>query len=234
MIDWRNGAVQIPTNSGPVYNTLVDWKRVWHSGAVPQQILTTDIRQFRDSIRQGRHTIAIGSSDLVLSKNAGSAKYFFTNALVPRITQNWGTPIGSILSVVRTESSTNNNLWQHRKLLYSISHGTGPETFAFAQSALIDRGLLSPYKTYMNSDSVRKILKSKLDREGDVDVLLELLDSAESADDVWNTIWHEELAGYTEELLRSYLRDDTKDPSHVISQLNRKIALLMASYGYGG
>lgn len=228
----ESGPPSMPENEGPAFETLRDWRRVWASGAVPKALLDQKRPDFQKSYLNGDFAISILSSDALLNSNEHFQQKNLTVTLVPRVEQPWGTPIVFLFCLAKTAGADLQHLSKQRALLKSISHGTGSQEFTFAEQNLVQHGLLSPYKIYMDSDAARQILRSNLTVPADEEVLMDLYESATVPKKFWDMAWHNELVDIIQLELRSFLQNLEITPQMTLSKMNHAIRALRSRHGY--
>lgn len=231
IVDPQSPEIELDLHSGPAFETLQDWRRVWASGAIPSELLEKNFSEFREACIANNYAISVQSSEMLLLPYRGHLEKRNISPL-PRASQNWGTLVSLISSIARREGQSEADQELLRLALYSISHGQGSGAFAFAGLALKNDGLLSVYKDFMRSGAARNIMSQKLARKADVDVLLRLYENGEVPDLFWKSVWHEEFADFLHVELKHYLQNPAIEPQRIISRMNQKLDELKTSYGY--
>lgn len=230
-VDPKTQDASLPTSTGPAYQTLLDWRRVWNSGAVPKDILDQTFVEYRNALYNNSFAISVQSSEMLLLPREPNRATTRTIPL-PRAIQNWGTLMAMIATVPRRKEYSEEALGKRLRVLTEISRGTGMEEFAFAEKFLLNEGLLSVYPDYMHSARARKILRSRLSRARDVDVLLNIYENVEAPELFWNSLWTEEFSVFLQGELSLFLGDRSISPEAVINRLNHKMKELRQNYGY--
>ncbi len=232
IVDPATGWTAMKEHSGPAYETLLDWRRVWESGAVPPHVLDLNYIGFRKEYAEKNYPLSIQSSDILLKAKSHAAGIERPITLIPRTAQSWGTPVTTMLSIVRHDDMSVQRTRSLRRLVHWISRGSNKGRFSFSEHFLKDLGLLPVYKDFLGSEHAQEILKNLLIHAGDDKILMDLIDHAEVPRGYWNVVWQEELSDYLLVELRKFLKDSTIKPEHLISRINKKISYLKSTYGY--
>lgn len=219
-------------NDGPALATLRDWRRVWNSGAVPRDILEHGPIEFRKNFLFGDYAVSVQSSDLLLAAKGIHRSPSRTVTLLPRVSQNWGTPFSMVVSLAHVGARSGERRRELEQLLLDISLGSGEEKHAFAEHNLRNVGLLPTYKEYMHSESAQYILREKLAITRDADVLLDIYENIEAPEEYSRTVWLEESSDFMQSELVRFLLDPTVDEKTVISRFNKKNHELLKSHGF--
>lgn len=229
-LDPRTEAPSLLQHGGAAYDTLLDWRRVWESGAIPTDILDQSFMQYRAICARENFAISVQSSEMLLLPAAESTPQRKL-VPIPRVSQNWGTLIVMMNSIIDREEDDSAQLTR-RQILLDISRGEGAQKLSLAKLALKNDGLLSVYQDFMQSSDAQEILASKFPQTSDVDALLDIYQNAEFTKQHWNQVWHQEFSRFLQVELKHYLKNPEVDPQNVITRLNEKLKSLKKSYGY--
>lgn len=220
-------------SSGAAYQTLQDWRRAWESGAVPKQVIGHNLREYLNDFMETPYAISVQSSFTLLQTETMAPSKKPELTLVPRIEQDWGTPISSIqIAVQRPRLSESPEMQQLIKIFLEINQGTGEDEFSFAQKSLQKQGLLPAYNEFLNSDIARDIIREKLPLAADEKVLMDIYEHSTAHLSFWDLIWHEELTDHLQLALEHYLLTPSQSPEAVIKGINREILKIKRKYGY--
>lgn len=235
----RGGAVISPDhasvimdpNSGPAYETLVDWRRLVLSGAVDPKSISMSHRDFLAAFYSGEHTVSSHKTDmLILAKQLREKSKNIS--LLPRVNQNWGVVGVLLFGLINRENESPERNEARRKLLLHYTRGDGDLKFSVAKMWLEQRGNFSVYRDFMESEEALSILRSKLTYASDAEVLIDVFEHLDvTVMESW-VPWHHEFYNYMKDQLQAYLKTPEIPPTTVINNLNAKILELRGLYGY--
>lgn len=225
------GAVAMDPNSGPAYNTLVEWRQLVVSGAVDPKTISMSHRDFVAAFYSGEHTVSSHKTDmLILSKKLREKSKNIS--LFPRVNQNWGVVGVLMFGLVRQENESPERNEARRKLLLLNTRGAGNLKFSVSKMWLRERGNFSTYRDFMESEQALSILRSKLTYANDAEVLIDVFEHLDVTTMESRVPWHHEFYHYMKEQLQAYLSRPEIPPAEVINNLNAKILELRVLYGY--
>lgn len=225
-------SVAMAEDSGPAYETLLDWRRAWDSGAIPHTLIKRNYETSMQHFAKSNYAIAVQASDVFIQRTLLNPLHDRPITLVPHNTQPWGTVIIGLFSQANKDGISSKETAQARDLLAWISHGKGEHNFNVMESWLDNFGYLPVNKAFMESDRARDILESKLGFAEDVDVLFDVYENASVATTLWKIQWQDEFVTELLVALQDYLVTPSLSPEQTIARLNNKIVSLRKDYGY--
>ncbi len=217
-------------DSGAAFDTLIDWRRAWDSGAIPEHVLDLSFDQYYQEFFAERYAVNGMCSHVLLSTKQYAHSAQRRLSPLPRVGQSWGSSTVGIFSI--GASHDRSNLRATKDFLFNYSLGQGQGKFAVSRFNLEKNGFLPVYPELTTSPDIRGIIGSKLSRADDAEVLIDLYEHAPFPADIYNVLWFEEFARRLSAELVSYLRTPWQNPEHVISRINNHIREVRESYGY--
>ncbi len=217
-------------DSGPAYDTLIDWRRAWQSGAIPVSVIEKDQFQFYRKFSSERYLFATLISDFFLRVNQAEGLGMRRLSPLPRFKQSWGAALLGVFSMSTVNDPEQQALVED--FLYQYSLGMGANRYAIAEYYLDRLGFLSVYPEFLEGPVARNIIRKKLARPSDEAVLIDLFKTAPYPVGEFQVLWYEEFSNVLREELIAFLDNPELRPSDVINKINRDILEIRIKYGY--
>lgn len=219
------------TVDGPAGETLADWKKLWNSGLVPEEVLSYNEAAFIDAYRSGRYVFSPQQIyDIKTFNDAGqSADVAGKITLLSSEEQSWGL-IDSAMYMMTSRPRSD----EHTQDVMSFASWYGYQDengeFAVANRWLEENMLFSAYRSVMESDRAREAIENAIARPEDYDTLLGVYAAANYPTGIWNVVWAEEFNSWLRDKLFAFLQDDLS-VEEVINDANAEIERLNERYG---
>ena len=218
------------TVDGPAGETLRDWKELWKSGLVPEEVLSYNEAAFIDAFRSGRYVFSPQQLyDLkTFNDPAQSADVAGNVTLLPATEQSWGL-IDSAMYMMTSRDRSDAATEDTKRFLSWYGYKNEEGEFAVANRWLKENMLFSAYKPVMESAMAREVMEASLMRPEDVDTVLDVYSKTPYPAGIWNVVWSEEFNSWLREKLFAFLQDDLS-VEEVINEANAEIERLNARY----
>ncbi len=225
----KQSAMSAKTGSA-AYETLLDWRRAWQSGAIPSHILELNRPQFFQDFLENRYTFSNFCSDFLLNFKQHPLAAGRLLVPLPKAEQSWGSLQVGTYSIASTADDAKAKIAS--EFLYHFGKGEGNNRFSVARNYLEKVGILPAFPEYMNSLEVWQTLGRKLPRAADAKTLIDVYESAPYPSVVYNLQWYQEFESQLREELIRFLKNPDRSPEQVIKTLNKKIRNIRADFGY--
>jgi multiple sugar transport system substrate-binding protein len=218
------------TVEGPAGETLRDWKRVWKSGALDEEVLSYTESSLVEGFASGRYLYSSQASYNLAQFNDPQRSPVAGHVdLVPFAGAGWGL-LDSALYLT-TSQERDADLDQDVKRFvswYGYRDDTGE--IAVGNRWMQTSMLFSAYRPVMESKASRAAMSRLLGSEDMVDSLLVLYANTPHPDGVWKVVWSEEFNSYLRKVLGNFLlRDEPVD--EVVGDLAKEVERLNHKYG---
>lgn len=220
------------TVDGPAGDTLRDWKALWKTGAVPEEVLSYNEAAYIDAFRSGRYIYSPQQIYDIKTFNdkTQSADVAGSVTLVPADKQSWGL-IDSAMYLITNRSGRSADATADAKSFLSwYGYKNEKGEFSVANRWLKENMLFSAYKSVMESDLAKQAIQSSVARPQDYDTLLKVYSKADYPKGIWNVVWSEEFNSWLRQKLLAFLQHDLP-VDEVINEANAKIKELNEQYG---
>lgn len=222
-------AVSVNTSSA-AYETLVDWRRAWQSGAIPAHVIELNRPQLFQDFLENRYIYSSLCSDFLLRFKSHPLAVGRELVPLPMVKKSWGSLQVGTYSIASTSDVAKAKIASD--FLYHFSKGEGNTRFAVAREYLERDGIMPTFPEYMASREARQILSRKLPRAEDVQAFIDIYENAPYPSIVYNLQWYQEFESHLRIELIRYLKDPDRSPDQVINTLNEKIKTIRADFGY--
>lgn len=219
------------THDGPAGKTLAQWKKLWKSGLVPEEVFSYNEAAYINAFRSGRYIFSPQQIyDLkTFNDKTQSADVAGHVTLLSAKEQSWGL-IDSALYVMTARKGRSAALTDDvKKFVDWYGYKNEKGEYAVANRWLKENMLFSAYKEVMESPLAREAISSSLMRPEDYDRVLEVYSKTPYPRGIWNVVWSEEFNFWLREKLFAFLQKDL-DAASVIDDTNAKIEDLNKHY----
>jgi hypothetical protein len=216
--------------NGAAYKTLAQWKKLWNSKLVPQEVLTYNEAAFIDAYASGRYVFSPQQIyDLQTFNKAGRSQIAGHSTILPVVEQPWGL-IDSAMYLMTSRTRPNAVTTDVKKFTswYGYKDNTGQ--IAIGERWMQENMLFSAYKSIMNSPVTEARIKEACARPSDYDVVLAVYKATPFPTGIWRVVWSEEFNSYLRDVLSKFLLNDG-DIVKTITAMNDQIASLNDKYG---
>ena len=233
----RGGAIADPdthapmlTVAGPAGETLRDWKRLWKSGAIDEEVLSYTESSLVEGFSSGRYLYSSQASyNLAAFNNPQRSLVAGHVDLVPYQGASWGLLDSAMYLTTSQERSAALDR-DVKKFVSWYGYKNDAGEIAVANRWMQTSMLFSAYKPVMESDASKDAMKGFLGSEEMVESLLALYANTPHPKGVWNVVWSEELNSYLRKVLGNFLLKD-QPVADVVDGLSREIGRLNEKYG---
>ncbi len=231
LINPDTGGLAMNAYSGPAHDILIDWRRIFQSGAVNTRVLTMNHLEFLEAFMNTDFLFTTHqSSEFIRAKRDKLNQHKLS--LLPGREQPWGI-IGSLyFSASDQPGETAEQQRQKQSLLLHYTRGAGTTKDLAAQHAFDMLGVFPAFLDLLNSDKLQGELMRRLHFPEDAKGLMQLVDNADGDRILGRVVWRHEFINYLHQQLSNYLADDSIEPQTVIKNLNQKILSLRQQYGF--
>ena len=216
--------------NGAAYKTLAQWKKLWNSKLVPQEVLTYNEAAFIDAYASGRYVFSPQQIyDLQTFNKPGRSQIAGHDTILPVVDQPWGL-IDSAMYVMTDRPRRKPVTDDVKKFAswYGYKDNTGQ--IAVGERWMQDNMLFSAYKSIMDSPVTEARIKLACARSGDYDVVLDVYKATPFPTGIWRVVWSEEFNSYLRDVLSKFLLNDG-DIVKTITAMNDQISSLNDKYG---
>lgn len=233
----RGGMVADPDNhkpmvtvNGPAGDALRDWKRLWKSGAVDEEVLTYTESSLVEGFSSGRYLYSSQASYNLAEFNDPQRSSVAGHVdLLPYDGASWGL-LDSAMYLTTSQKRDAALDKDVKKFVSWYGYKDSAGEIAVATRWMQTSMLFSAYKPVMESDASRAAMKGFLGSEEAVDRLLALYAHTPHPNGVWNVVWSEELNSYLRKVLGNFLLKD-QPVADLVSGVSKEIARLNKKYG---
>jgi hypothetical protein len=216
--------------NGAAYKTLAQWKKLWKSKLVPQEVLTYDEAAFIDAYASGRYVFSPQQIyDLQTFNKPGRSQIAGHSTILPFVDQPWGL-IDSAMYIMTSRPRRKADTDDVKKFTswYGFKDNTGQ--IAVGERWMQDNMLFSAYKSIMDAPSTEARIKQACARPGDYEVVLDVYKATPFPTGIWRVVWSEEFNSYLRDVLSKFLLNDG-DIAQTITAMNNQISSLNDKYG---
>ena len=214
---------------GPAGETLRDWKRLWKSGAVDEEVLSYTESSLVEGFSSGRYLYSSQASyNLAEFNNPQRSSLAGHVDVVPYDGASWGLLDSALyLTTSRERGASLDRDVKRFVSWYGYKDDAGE--IAVATRWMQTSMLFSAYRPVMESEASREAMEGFLGSEGMVQSLLDLYAHTPHPNGVWNVVWSEELNSYLRKVLGNFLLKD-QPVGDVVNGVSREIARLNEKY----
>ena len=214
---------------GPAGETLRDWKRLWKSGAVDEEVLSYTESSLVEGFSSGRYLYSSQASyNLAEFNNPQRSSLAGHVDVVPYDGASWGLLDSALyLTTSRERGASLDRDVKRFVSWYGYKDDAGE--IAVATRWMQTSMLFSAYRPVMESEASREAMEGFLGSEGMVQSLLDLYAHTPHPNGVWNVVWSEELNSYLRKVLGNFLLKD-QPVADVVNGVSREIARLNEKY----
>lgn len=216
---------------GPAGETLADWKELWNSGLVPEEVLSYNEAAFIDAYRSGRYVFSPQQIyDIKTFNDAGqSADVAGHITLLSSEEQSWGL-IDSAMYMMTSRDRAEEHTQDVMNFTSWYGYKNEDGEYAVANRWLEENMLFSAYRSVMESDRAREAIESAVARPEDYQTLLDVYATTDYPAGIWNVVWAEEFNSWLRDKLFAFLQNDLPI-EEVINEANAEIKRLNDRYG---
>lgn len=223
-------AMQAKNKSSAVYETLVDWRRVWHSGAIPSHVLELNYYQFYQDFLDNRYTFSSLCSHFLMKVNSLPATSGRELVPLPIDKQSWGSISVGTYSITKRASDRKSKM--AKEFLYDFVLGEGSARFSVSKLMLETNGVFPIFPEYVATPEVKQIIGHKLPRSEDAQTLIDIYESAPYPSAEYSLQWYEEFSSRLHAELINYLKNPNIAPEQAITRINKHIENIRSNFGY--
>lgn len=216
---------------GPAGETLADWKRLWNSGLVPEEVLSYNEAAFINAFRSGRYVFSPQQIYDVKTFNDPGQSAAVAGNIIPLSSreQSWGM-IDSAMYMMTSRDRSDEHTQDVMSFISWYGYKNEDGEHAVAKRWLEENMLFSAYRSVMESDKARQVIQSSVARPEDYQTLLDIYATSDFPTGIWSVVWAEEFNSWLRDKLFAFLQDDLP-VEQVINEANAKIERLNERYG---
>ncbi|WP_127144483.1 ABC transporter substrate-binding protein [Pelagibacterium montanilacus] len=216
---------------GPAGETLADWKELWNSGLVPEEVLSYNEAAFIDAYRSGRYVFSPQQLYDIKTFNdeSQSADVAGHITLLSSEEQSWGL-IDSAMYMMTSRDRAEDHTQDVMNFTSWYGYKNEEGEYAVANRWLEENMLFSAYRSVMESDMAREAIESAVARPEDYQTLLDVYATTDYPAGIWNVVWAEEFNSWLRDKLFAFLQNDLP-VEEVINEANAEIERLNDRYG---
>lgn len=217
-------------SSGVAAETLRDWKALWKSGAVPEEVLSYTESGIVDGFASGRYLYSAQAAyNIAYFNNPQFSKMAGNVSFLPYQGQSWGL-LDSALYLATNRDRSKNQETQTRDFWSWYGYKNHDDKFFVAQRWMNESMLFSAYKPVMESAETQKAMKGFLASESDYQNLVDLYAQTPNPNGVWKVLWAEEFNSWLRKRLSKFLLDD-QPVDETLADMRAQIEKLNKKYG---
>ncbi len=221
------------TADGAAGAVLTDWKKLWKSGLVPEEVLSYSEAAYMDAFRSGRYVFSPQQSydlkqfNLPEKSPAIAGKVTF----LPYQGQTWGM-IDSAMYMMTTRNRPAEVTEDVKRFASWYGYKDQDGKIFVGNRWMHELMLFSAYKEVMEGPEAAELIRKSLARPSDYEKLLDIYSRTPYPKGIFNVVWAEEYNAWMKEKLFAFLLQDmpVKD---VIDQANDKIGALNKKFHIG-
>ena len=233
----RGGAVADPethapmlTADGPAGETLRDWRALWQSGAVPEEVLTYSEAAYLDAFASGRYVMSPQQAyDLRTFNQPDRSPMAGHVGFLPYQGQSWGLLDAAVYVMTSRDRSEDHTRDVMRALSWYGYEDQNGEPFV-AERWLNESMLFSAYRTVMESEEARMVIAESLADPAQYDALMDVYVNTPYPAGSFNVVWAPEFNSWLKDELQAFLLED-RSVEETIDAINGRIEMLNRRYG---
>ncbi|MCB8876792.1 ABC transporter substrate-binding protein [Acidisoma silvae] len=216
--------------NGPAYKTLAQWKKLWKSKLVPQEVLTYNEAAYIDAFASGRYVFSPQQIyDVQTMNTPGRSQIAGHATILPVVKQSWGL-IDSALYLMTNRKRPEAQTDDVKKFTSWYGFKDGDGKIYVGERWMESHLLFSAYKSVMDSPATEARIKQAVARPDDYAVLLDVYKKTPFPTGIWRVVWSEEFNSYLRDTLSKFLLNDG-DIADTIKAMNDQISSLNDKYG---